>query len=131
MTWAAGVVFEPFPPVYVDGGSFRFIRPFHIENSGDRSALTIEVMTFYNAYNVRASVQINSVEVGKIPPLPWGTLAGELAPVSFHFMNFNVMRFVDPGTGLFTGVNQLSIVPVAASDPLIVGNWRLHYLQYY
>jgi hypothetical protein len=46
-------------------------------------------------------------------------------------MNFNVMRTMDPGTGLFTGVNQLSIVPVTASDALIVGNWRLHYNQYY
>jgi len=88
-------------------------------------------MTFYNSYNVRASVQINNVEVGKIPPLPWGTLAGELAPISFHFMNFNVMRIMDPGTGLFTGVNQLSIVPVTAFDALIVGNWRLFYNQYH
>jgi hypothetical protein len=130
MTWEAGVSFEPFPPVYVDGGSFRFTRPFYVENSADWSALTIEVMTFYNSYNLRASVQINNVEVGKIPPLPWGTLAGELAPVSFHFFNRNVMRNWDPGTGLITGINQLSIVPVTEYDALIVGNWRLHYNQH-
>jgi hypothetical protein len=118
----------PGTSAYVDGAPFTFVRNFLVEDCWQFAALEIEVGTFYTSYAVRASVRINNFEIGKIPPLPLGTLGQELAPVSFHF-GIGMMRVFNLATSTATGWNQLTVVPVTVNDALIVGNWRLHYLQ--
>jgi hypothetical protein len=124
-----GIALDVQPPAYVDGAMFPFDRRFFVENCVRVSALEIEVGTFYVDYAVRASVWINNFQVGKIPPLPIGTLGNELAPVSFHFGN-GMMQIRNPAIpASATGFNHLRIVPFTANDPLIVGRWRLFYEQ--
>jgi hypothetical protein len=107
--------------------SFPFRKTFWIFNAIWYSTLEFDVFTSYDSYaGPLADVRINGTIVGQIPPRGYTQTGGELAPVSFQFGNGMLQTI---GTWGRTGYNQLEIVPGAAYDWLVAGNWRFHYYQ--
>jgi hypothetical protein len=117
----------PRAPELVYLPSFPFSKTFWVFNAIWYSTLELDVFTSYDSYaGPLANIRINGVSIGQIPPRGFTQTSGELAPVSFQFGNGMLQTIGAMGR---TGNNQFEIVPAAAYDWLVVGNWRFHYYQ--